>query len=97
MRIFAAGNRQLFCVMSTLELNAELYRVMAEIADNESLMTKLLKYAKKLATSAKEDPTLMTEEDFFAKLERAERQIAEGKGIKMLPNESLDDLLRRVG
>ena len=40
---------------------------------------------------------MMTKEEFFAKIERAEREIAEGKGIKMLPNETLDDLLRRVG
>ena len=30
---------------------------------------------------AKEDPTLMTKEEFFAKIERAEKEIAEGKGV----------------
>ena len=54
-----------------------------------------MKYIKKL-TAQKQDPTLMTKEDFFAKIEQAERDIAEGKGIKMLPNETLDDLLKRI-
>ena len=36
-------------------------------------------------------------ESLFAKLDEAEREIAEGKGIKMLPNESLDEFLRRIG
>ena len=84
-------------IMTAIQLNAELFRTMGEIADDETLMAKLLKYAKKLAASKKADPTLMTKEEFFAKLDEAEREIAEGKGIKMLPNESLDEFLRRVG
>ena len=39
--------------MTTLQLNAELYRQLSIIAEDESLMTKLLKYAKKL-TAKKE-------------------------------------------
>lgn len=35
--------------MTALELNAELYRAMGEIADDETLMTKVLKYVKKLS------------------------------------------------
>ena len=69
---------------------------MGQIADDASLMEKALRYVKKLAAK-KEDPTLMTKEAFFAKLDEAEREIADGKGIKMLPNESLDEFLRRVG
>ena len=58
--------------MTTFQLNAELYRAMGEIADDETLMTKVLKYVRKLAAQ-KNDPTLMTKEEFFAKLERAEQ------------------------
>ncbi|MBR1449611.1 MAG: hypothetical protein IJ588_12810 [Prevotella sp.] len=82
--------------MTTIQLNAELYRAMGEIADDETLMTKVLKYVKKLAAK-KHDETLMTKEEFLAKLDEAEHEIAEGKGIEMLPNETLDELLRRVG
>ncbi len=82
--------------MTTLQLNAELYRAMGEIADDEALMTKVLKYVKKLAAK-KNDPTLMTEEEFFAKLERAEQQIAKGEGMAMLPNEDLTAFLKRNG
>ena len=34
--------------MTTMELNAQIWRNMAEIADNESLMRQLAKYLKKL-------------------------------------------------
>ncbi|MBR3648407.1 MAG: hypothetical protein IKN59_08510 [Paludibacteraceae bacterium] len=75
-------------------MNTELFRTMSVIAEDESLMEKLLKYAKKLAAK-REDPTLMTKAEFYARLDEAERDIAEGKGVEMLPNETLDDFLRR--
>ena len=77
-------------------MNAELFRQLSIIAEDEGLSARLMRYIKKL-TTPKTDPTLMTKEEFFAKLDEAEREIAEGKGIRMLPNESLDDFLRRVG
>ena len=80
--------------MTALQMNTELFRSMSVIAEDESLMEKLLKYAKKLAAK-KEDPTLMTKAEFYARLDEAERDIAEGRGVEMLPNETLDDFLRR--
>lgn len=35
--------------MTALQMNAELFRTMGIIAEDETLMAKLLKYAKKLA------------------------------------------------
>ena len=66
------------------------------IAEDEGLMTKLLKYARKLAAK-KEDPTLMTKDEFFAKIERAEAQYARGEYSEMLPGEDLTAHLRRIG
>ncbi len=83
--------------MTAIQLNAELFRTMGEIADDQTLMAKLLKYAKKLAATKKSDPTLMTEEEFFAKLERGEEEYRQGKTYRMLPGESLDDFLTRIG
>lgn len=39
--------------MTALELNAELYRAMGEIADDENLLAKVLKYVKSLAPEKK--------------------------------------------
>ena len=82
--------------MTAVELNAQIWRDMAEIADSESLMKQLAQYLKKLVAK-KADPTLMTEEEFFAKLERGEEEYRQGKTYRMLPGESLDDFLKRVG
>ena len=82
--------------MTAVELNAQIWRDMAEIADSEPLMKQLAQYLKKLVAK-KADPTLMTEEEFFAKLERGEEEYRQGKTYRMLPGESLDDFLKRVG
>lgn len=52
---------------------------MGVIAEDEGLLRQALRYLKKLAAK-KQDESLMTKEEFFAKIERAEKDIAEGKG-----------------
>ena len=39
----------------------------------------------------------MSKEEYFAKIERAEQQIANGEGMEMLPDEDLTAFLRRNG
>ncbi len=82
--------------MTAVELNAQIWRDMAEIADSEPLMKQLAKYLKKLVAK-KNDLTLMTDEEFFKRVDEAREEIRQGKGIKMLPNESLDEFLKRIG
>ena len=77
-------------------MNAEIFRNMSIIAEDEGLMSRVVKYLRKLVKE-KEDPTLMSKEEFFAKIERAEKQIENGEGQKMLPGETLDEFLKRVG
>ncbi len=77
-------------------MSAELFRQLSIIAEDESLMAKMLKYAKKL-TASKADPTLMTKEEFFAKLERGEEEYRQGKCHSLLPDEDLTTYLRRRG
>ena len=65
--------------MTTMQMNAEILRNMSIIAEDERLMARAAKYLRKLV-SEKEDATLFTKEEFYGKLEQAERSIAEGKG-----------------
>ena len=92
---FAAENKKI-TIMTAIELNAQIWRDMAEIADSEPLMKQLAKYLKKLVAK-KTDQTLMTKEEFFAKIEESERQIERGECHTMLPGEDLTAFLRRVG
>ena len=78
--------------MTPLQLNAELFRAMGKIADDETLMKKVLNYVKRLAAK-KEDPTLMTKEEFFRRVDEAKK----GPTYRMLPNEDLTTFLSRIG
>jgi len=78
--------------MTTVQLNAEVYRTMGVIAEDEGLLRQALKYLKKLAAK-KQDETLMTREQFFARVDEAKQ----GKSATMLPGENLSDFLRRQG
>ena len=69
---------------------------MSEISAKKGLLEKVLDFAKGLLAE-KEDDTLMTKEEFYAKIEQSEKDLDDGKGIKMLPGETLSDLIRRVG
>lgn len=83
-------------MMSTMQLNAELYRAMGQIADDEVLLEKVLKYVKRLAAKRNDD-SLMSREEFMAKLDKGEEDYRQGKCYEMLPGEDLDDFLQRVG
>ena len=78
--------------MTAMELNAQIWRDMAEIADNEMLMKQLAKYLK-ILVAKKEDPTLMTKEEFFARVDEAKK----GPSYRMLPGGDLTTFLRRLG
>ncbi len=82
--------------MKSGELTAELLRELRVIEDDETLMRKALNYIKKL-TAKKTDPTLMSKEEFMAKLERGEEEYRQGKCVRLQENESLSDMLRRSG
>ncbi|UPS45438.1 hypothetical protein M1D30_04490 [Prevotella sp. E15-22] len=66
--------------MTAIQMNAELLRNMSIIAEDENLLKRAAKYLRKLVAE-KEDPTLMTKEEFFTRVDKAEKEIAEGKGI----------------
>ncbi len=79
--------------MNALQLNAEIYRSLGILSEDENMLKRAAKYLKRLASELTHDPTLMTKEEYFRRLDEAEK----GPRYKMLPNESLDDMLTRLG
>ena len=77
-----------------MQLNAELFGALQTISGDEGLMKKAVRSLKRIASQkqAKEDPTLMTKEEFFAKIERAEKQ--PGKSFANV--EELDQFIRSL-
>ena len=77
-------------------MNAEILRNMSIIAEDESLLKRAARYLRKLAAEKENDTTLLSKEEFFARVDDAREQIKRGEGVEMLPDESLDEFLERV-
>ena len=66
--------------MTTSQMTAEILQNLSVLAESEDMMTRVAKYLRKLVKEKKADPTLMSKEEFFAKLDKAEEEIENGKG-----------------
>ena len=77
--------------MKAIKMNAEILRNMSIIADDENLLKRAAKYLRKLVAE-KENSDLMTNEDFLAKIERAEKQ--HGKSFDSIAE--LDQYIRNL-
>ena len=85
--------------MTAVQLNAQntkLWQNIGAIADSEQLMKRLAKYVAKLVKE-REDSTLMSEKELFAKIEKAEDDFRDGRTYAMLPGESFKDFRKRIG
>ena len=81
--------------MTAIQMLAEILRNMSIIAEDENLLKRAAKYLRKLATE-KEDFSLMTKEEFFAKIERAEKDIADGKGTTFTNKDDMNAWLNSL-
>lgn len=67
--------------MTSSQMNAEIFHNLSILAESEEMLARVAKYLRKLAKEKQEaDSTLMSEKEFFEKLDKAEKNIEEGKG-----------------
>ena len=78
--------------MTALQLTADLYRNLGVIAEDETLLAKAAKYVRKLAKQVTDDPTCMTKEEYFRRLDEAEK----GPSRSFASIEELDQYLRSL-
>lgn len=83
--------------MTALQLNADIYKNLAILSEDESMLDKAAKYVRRLVKKMTDDPTCMSKEEFFAMIDRSEAQYARGEYTTQLPGESVTDMLRRSG
>jgi hypothetical protein len=77
--------------MTAIQMNAEILRNMSIIAEDENLLKRAAKYLRKLVAE-KEDPTLFTKEEFFARIDKARKQ----PGKEFANIEELDQYIRNL-
>lgn len=78
--------------MTTMELNAELFRQLSIIADDESLMRKAVKYISRLARQKEEEE----EEEYISKEEILAGIDAGLKDMKAGRGRPLEELLKEL-
>lgn len=83
-------------IKSIVAKNTELWQGIGYIADDETLMRRLSRYVKRLAKEKADDPTLMTKEEFFARVDEARREYDEGKYHTFDSIEDLDRYIRSL-
>ena len=82
--------------MEAVQLNADILRNLGVIAQDETMLDKAAKYLRRLAKQLTNDPTCMTKEEFYARIEEAEDQIKEGKGITFTNTASMNAWLNAL-
>ena len=83
--------------MTTSQLTAEIFQNLSVLAESEDMMTRVAKYLRKLVKQKQADPTLMSKEEFFEKLDKAEEDYQKGNFTTLQPGESVTDMLKRCG
>lgn len=64
--------------MTAIQLNAEIYESLSIIAKDESLLKKAARALKRLASQKREE-TMMTEDAFFAIVDKSLEEAANGE------------------
>ena len=65
--------------MNALQLNADIYRSLGIISEDESVLRRVAKYLTRVAKQMTDDPTCMTKEEYFAMLDRSKEQAKRGE------------------
>ena len=76
-------------------LNAQIQENIGLLSDSETLMKRLAKYVSKLVKE-KEDPTLMTKEKFYARVDKSLEQAKQGKVHRIESKEELNQFLNSL-
>ena len=81
--------------VSSREFRTNQRHYLDQVAQGIELLITRKKDAFKLSRVEKDD-TLMSKEEFYAKIERAKEHAQQGLGYAMKPGESLADFLQRM-
>ena len=65
--------------MTALQLNADIYRSLGIISEDESVLRRVAKYLTRIAKRMTDDPTCMTKEEYFAMLDQSKEQAKRGE------------------
>ena len=77
-------------------LNSDILRNLGVIAEDESALRRVAKYLRKIAKQISADSTLMSKEEFFARVDEGREQIRRGEGIRFSDHEEMNTWLNSL-
>ena len=82
--------------MTAIQMYAELLRNMSIIAEDDNLLKRAAKYMRKLVAEKEADPTLLSKEEFFARVEKARKQAEQGQVHRIETKDELNQFLNSI-
>ena len=82
--------------MTTIQMNADVYRSLSIIAEDSDLMKKAMIYLRKLARQKQEDEALMTKDEFFSMIDKRMEDYEKGEYVSFSSPEEMHKYLEAL-
>lgn len=82
--------------MTTVQMNADVYRSLSIIAEDSDLMKKAMLYLRKLARQKQEDEALMTKDEFLSMVDKRMEDYEKGEYVSFSSPEEMHKYLESL-
>lgn len=82
--------------MTTVQMNADVYRSLSIIAEDSDLMKKAMLYLRKLARQKQEDEALMTKDEFLSMVDKRMEDYEKGEYVSFSSPEEMHKYLEAL-
>ena len=82
--------------MTTVQMNADVYRSLSIIAEDSDLMKKAMIYLRKLANQKQEDEALMTKDEFLSMIDKRMEDYEKGEYVSFSSPEEMHKYLESL-
>ncbi len=82
--------------MTTVQMNADVYRSLSIIAEDSDLMKRAMLYLRKLARQKQQDDATMTKEEFFSMIDKRMENYEKGEYVSFSSPEEMHRYLETL-
>ena len=83
-------------IMTGVQLNADILRNLGTLAEDEGMLNRVAKYLRRLVSEKQADPTKMTREEFFRRVDEGREQIRRGEATRFSNREEMNKWLNSL-
>ena len=82
--------------MTTVQMNADVYRSLSIIAEDSELMKRAMIYLRKLDKQKQQDDATMTKEEFFSMIDKRMENYEKGEYVSFSSPEEMHQYLETL-